>query len=249
MRAGDFKLTLVGSFADQARNLELMLRVAYADDDLEDAEASLIAGFCHIIGVTQDQIDRIESEVLASLKPTDVVCLSCGASAEPNAKFCPGCGAAFGTEEPIIQTDFQIPRTGIAIAFADSTAASFAKALTLAKNSSGYQTCQKNKKTWHLAPFSQDLSRKLCLWPKRRGASETKSRIRAARRRLGMKCSDSHGVLPSGRLLIARQNIVLGRTRIVLIHGVVSRHGWTGLIGLTDSLTVHGRKLECWAER
>lgn len=151
--SGDFKLTPVGSFADQVHNLELMLRVAYADDDLEDAEASLIAGFCHLIGVTQDQIDRIEAEVLATLKQPGIICTSCGAGSEPSAKFCPACGAAFVARDQASNDEFQLPRTGIAIAFADSTSASFARALTLATSLSGYQKCQKNKKTWHLAPF------------------------------------------------------------------------------------------------
>lgn len=151
--AGGYSLTPVGSFSDQVRNLELMLRVAYAGDDLDDSESEIIAKFCILIGVTQEQIDRIEAEVIFSLKQTGMICLSCGASAEPNSKFCPGCGKALTTEVPPVLLEFEIPATGIAIEFADSTAASFSKALNLAKASTGYRTCQKNKKTWHLASF------------------------------------------------------------------------------------------------
>ena len=166
LRKGDFnkavalvgkdqhKLTPVGSFADQVKNLELMLRVAYADDDLDDVEASLVSEFCEKIGVTQEQLDRLANEVLDALKQQDKICPSCGSSAEGDAKFCPKCGASLEQSEETIQVDFDLPKTGIAIEFADSTAAAFPKALELAKASEGYQTCQKLKKTWHLATFT-----------------------------------------------------------------------------------------------
>lgn len=151
--ANDHKLTPVGTFADQVMNLELMLRVAYADDDLDSAEAELIGDFCLMIGVTQDQIDRLEKEILNSLKPQGKMCLSCGSSALADAKFCPRCGESLDKKDQSTPVEFEIPRSGIAIEFADSTAASFSKALETARASSGYQKCMRNKKTWHLATF------------------------------------------------------------------------------------------------
>ncbi|MGJ8641803.1 MAG: TerB family tellurite resistance protein [Luteolibacter sp.] len=150
---GSYNLTSTGVFSDQIHNLELMLRVAYADDDLGDSESEIIGKFCNLIGVTQEQIDRIEQEVVSSLKQTGKVCLSCGTSDEPKVKFCPGYGKTLiGKESPVLLR-FTITATGIAIKFADSTAASFTKALGFAKGSPGYQTCQKNKKNWHLASY------------------------------------------------------------------------------------------------
>jgi uncharacterized tellurite resistance protein B-like protein len=151
--ANDHKLTAVGTFADQVMNLELMLRVAYADDDLDRAEADLIADFCRMIGITQEQIDRLEKEILNSLKQQKKMCVSCGALALADAKFCPRCGVSLEKKELSTPVEFEIPKSGIAIEFADSTAASFSKALETARASSGYQKRLMNKKTWHLATF------------------------------------------------------------------------------------------------
>ncbi len=151
--SNEYKLTPVGTFSDQVTNLEMMLRVAYADDDLDDTEARLIGDFCLMIGVTQEQVDRLEKEVIASLKQTGKVCTFCGSPAVSNARFCPGCGTTLDKNDTSVQVDFDIPRSGIAIEFADSTAASFSKALEVAKSSHGYQKCQKLKKTWHLATY------------------------------------------------------------------------------------------------
>lgn len=168
MRKGDYnkavslvggnahQLTPVGTFADQVKNLELMLRVAYSDDDLDEKEGGLVGEFCSMIGVSQEQLDRVAQEVLNTLKNQNKVCPSCGASADTDAKFCPKCGASLASDEAPVLVDFDIPKTGIAIEFADSSAASFASALDLAKATNGYQTCQKLKKTWHLAVFPSD---------------------------------------------------------------------------------------------
>ena len=65
---GNHKVTPVGSFADNVKNLELILRVAYADDDLDESEASLVSDFCKAVGIYPDQLERLRAEVLASLK-------------------------------------------------------------------------------------------------------------------------------------------------------------------------------------
>lgn len=148
------ELTPVGTFSDQVKNLELMLRVAYADDDLNLTESTLISDFAQKIGITQDQMDRLAAEVLSTLSQQAKVCPSCGAEAGTDSKFCPKCGASLEPADAAIQVDFEIPNTGISIEFADSTAASFSQALMIAKRSEAYQTCQKLKKTWHLATYS-----------------------------------------------------------------------------------------------
>ncbi len=147
------KLTNVGTFADQVKNLELMLRVAYADDDLDDSETELVTSFCEKIGITQEQLDRVCDEVINTLKSQDQLCPACGASSEANAKFCSKCGAPLSAEEEAVKLEFEIPLSGISIEFADSTATSFHKALQIAKAADSYETCQKSKKTWHLAHY------------------------------------------------------------------------------------------------
>ena len=146
-------MTPIGSFADQVKNLELILRVAYADDDLDKAEASLILKFCKLIGIHQDQLNRLRNEVLSSLKQQGKVCPSCGTESTSDSRFCPKCGASLESSVQDIQVQFQIPASGIAIEFAESTAASFPKALDIAETTEGYQTCLKGKKKWHLAVY------------------------------------------------------------------------------------------------
>lgn len=150
---GEYKLTPVGSFADQVKNLELILRVAYTDDDLSEAEVELIHNFGNVIGIHQDQLNRLRNEVLSSLKQQGKMCPSCGTESTSDSRFCPKCGAGLDSSLEDVQVQFKIPASGIVIEFAESTAASFPKALDIAKAIEGYQTCQKGKKKWHLAVY------------------------------------------------------------------------------------------------
>ncbi|QPJ60367.1 MAG: zinc ribbon domain-containing protein [Candidatus Nitronauta litoralis] len=155
-------LMLVGTFADQVKNLELMLRVAYADDDLEPKEASLIVSFCKLINITQVQLNKIKKEVLSNLKECGRLCPKCKISLDASAKFCKECGLEFA--EPVIEKniEFDIPKSGLAIEFADSSAASFQNALKIAKSLNGFKSCLKNKKNWYLASYkSGDLNESL----------------------------------------------------------------------------------------
>ena len=151
--SGDHALTPVGTFADQVKNLELILRVACADSDLDEAEVKLITDYCRKIGIHQEQLDRLLTEVVASLKQTGKLCPMCAAENTPDARFCMKCGAGLDSQGQDVQVKFDIPKNGVAVEFAESTAASFPKALELAKSTPSYQTCQKNKKTWYLAAF------------------------------------------------------------------------------------------------
>jgi hypothetical protein len=154
---GGYQLTPVGRFADQVKNLECILRVAYANDELDAQGGELVTAFCQSIGIYQDQLDKLVTEVLATLANADKVCTSCGSAVSKDAQFCPKCGAALAASDESIKLNFEIPSHGISIEFADSTAASFSKALELAKSSDNYQTCQKLKKTWHLAIYNSGL--------------------------------------------------------------------------------------------
>lgn len=151
---GGYQMSPVGSFADQVKNLECILRVAYADDELEQAESDLIAAFCHQIGVYQDQLDRLVTEVLAAVSSVGKLCQSCGGQLANEAKFCAQCGTPISAAVESRQITFELPQSGLAIEFADSTSASFHKALEAAKASDQYQTCQRLKKDWHMAVFN-----------------------------------------------------------------------------------------------
>ncbi len=151
--SGNHTLMPVGTFADQVKNLELILRVAYADGNLDASEVQLITDFCHRIGLLQEQFDRLAEEVVESLKQIGKLCPACAAENSANSRFCSKCGASLDIQGQGIHISFDVPQKGIALEFAESSAASFPKALELAKATTGYQTCQKNKKTWHLATF------------------------------------------------------------------------------------------------
>jgi uncharacterized tellurite resistance protein B-like protein len=148
-----FSLNKVGSFADQVQNLEDMVAVALADSDLVQAEADLIASFCRMIGIQQEQLDLITSDVSKRLKeqaPT-VPCTKCGAQIQSSARFCPSCGTAVeGAAPAATALEFDIPKTGYAITFSESTAPGFMAALELAKQIGPVQTVLKNKKSWYL---------------------------------------------------------------------------------------------------
>lgn len=150
---GGHKITLVGSFADQVLNLEMILRVAYSDDDLDHAEAALVEEYCKAVGIYQDQLEKICREVMASLKRHDKVCTSCGSSAGADARFCPKCGTSLVLEETSVQTDLNIPGSGLAVEFAESSGASFPSALQIAEATQGFQSCQRGKKIWYLAVY------------------------------------------------------------------------------------------------
>lgn len=143
------KLTPVGTFSDRVRNLELMLRVAYADDDLDSRESFIIDDFAKSIGLHDEQVTCIHREVLESLKCCPQMCPQCGASANTEAKFCPACGFNFSSTDGSAACQYSVPAKGITIEFAESTAGSFSKALEHARNLETFRIFQKNKKNWY----------------------------------------------------------------------------------------------------
>jgi hypothetical protein len=149
-----YVLSPVGSFADQVKNLECILRVAHAGSEPGEAESALIRSFCQKAGIYPDQLAKIVSHVLTSLSQAGRPCPSCEFLATSDAQYCPKCGTALTVTQVAVQLEFAIPSSGIAIEFAESTAASFRKALEIAKAADDYQSCRKMKKTWHLAIFN-----------------------------------------------------------------------------------------------
>jgi hypothetical protein len=83
------------------------------------------------------------------------ICPSCGSGSDMDARFCPKCGKSLdpAAVDAMVQSELKIPSVGLAIEFPESTAALFPKALEIARTSSGFQTCKKNKKNWYLAVY------------------------------------------------------------------------------------------------
>lgn len=148
-----FKVRPTGTFADKMVNLEMMIRVACADGDTSVGEVSTISDFCAEVGITQEQLDALYSEVLAEINIVPLRCPKCGMQFDAGSKFCPSCGAALA--DTAVKVSFDIPSEGIAIAFAESESAKFSDICDLAKETPGFQECLRGKKTWYLATFQK----------------------------------------------------------------------------------------------
>lgn len=153
VEGGTYKLVPVGTFADQVKNIEYILRVALSDSDIDVNEMKLIETFSDMVGISKDQLLKIHNEVLSSMKQVDKVCPGCASENTKDSLFCAKCGASLETSEKDIQVKVDIPKSGIAIEFAESTAANFPKAFEIASKLPGFNKYQKGKKTWHLVVY------------------------------------------------------------------------------------------------
>lgn len=152
-----FDLQPTGTFADKVQNLEMMLRVAYADGEADDKEVATIAKFCELIGISQNQLDDLNSDVAKEIAGRPKSCPACGAEVAPDSAFCPKCGSPIATpDDEGVKTSFNIPPRGISIAFAESTASGFQKALSIAKASPSFQECVRNGKHWFMATYPKE---------------------------------------------------------------------------------------------
>jgi hypothetical protein len=159
VEAGKYVVSRCGSFDTQVTNLADMLYVALVDGDMEDKEQELLVAFSSAIGLSPNQLTQMVSEAVTRCETNSgtVSCPKCSATNDPKAKFCGSCGANLANSpETSIALGYEIPKVGYAIEFADSTATGFAPALDLAKRSPVYTSCQRAKKTWHLASWPSD---------------------------------------------------------------------------------------------
>jgi hypothetical protein len=166
VESGSYNLSAVGSLAVQACNLADMLYVSHVDGDLAKNEEEAIRAFCRKVGLTDGQYDQMLSEAIARGEQVEITvsCPSCSSTVKGNTKFCPNCG------KPITQSEgeqerltFEIPKTGFAIEFCESTSGGFPAALDCAKNAQTFLTAIRNKKSWYLA-----------LWPEQSFAAVSK---------------------------------------------------------------------------
>tara|TARA_B100000315_G_scaffold211443_1_gene208223 strand:- start:1498 stop:2766 length:1269 start_codon:yes stop_codon:yes gene_type:complete len=155
---GSFQPTKVGSFGTQVSNLEDMLLMSLIDGEIAEKENSIINEFADQSGITQEQIKIMisEAEKRASTSAENITCPNCSASITKDSKFCPQCGAAIGEKSTPAakKISFDVPKSGYAIEFSESTAASFADALNYAKKAENFDSCVRGKKTWYLASWS-----------------------------------------------------------------------------------------------
>jgi predicted RNA-binding Zn-ribbon protein involved in translation (DUF1610 family) len=152
--SGAYKPAKAGDFAAQVSNLADMLYVSIIDEALSDAEKSIISSFAKSIRLTEEQVTILTKDAIARLRKTTVslICPNCKAAVDGDSKFCPSCGAPLTSNS--MSSDFEIPQTGYAIEFCESTSANFPTALKLAQEAEGFISTLRNKKTWYLASWS-----------------------------------------------------------------------------------------------
>ncbi|HDM10136.1 MAG TPA: zinc-ribbon domain-containing protein [Desulfobacteraceae bacterium] len=155
--SSEFEITPVGRFSVKIQNLEDMIHISVVDGSLDTSEKSVVIEFAKAVGVTQEQFKTIVAEVknyLASETNT-VPCPKCETPIPRSAKFCPNCGSSIleADKEAAIAVSYEIPKSGLALEFAESTASSFPEAVRIAKAAPICTTAVKGKKTWYLAAW------------------------------------------------------------------------------------------------
>jgi uncharacterized tellurite resistance protein B-like protein len=151
----EFQAKAVSRYSEQVRNIEDMVFVALADGDSGESEKASIFEFASCMGVTQEQFNRITSEAQtrAVAQIATVACLKCGATCQATSKFCPECGTPIQAQTQVTKLEFDYPTSGVAIEFAETTAATFDLALRAAKASPAYQQIERGRKKWFLAAW------------------------------------------------------------------------------------------------
>lgn len=155
-KTDEFAPTAIGPFSVRAGNLEDLLRVVLADGTLDPTEKAYVLGFAKQVGITNEQLTSIVSEVrsaMAGPSPSKA-CAACGASAPSAAKFCPSCGSAIGEGKAVpVDAAYEFPKTGIAIEFAESSAAGYVDAVAATRSAPVNGEWLKGKKKWHMAAW------------------------------------------------------------------------------------------------
>jgi len=164
VQSGSYCPIKTGAFAVQVSNVADMLYMCFVDGELETTEKSVLTDFCRKVGLTQDQLNLMAKEAIARSDQTKltIMCPTCSAEVGGDAKFCPKCGKAVSKTDPEpVQVAFQVPNTGYAIEFCESTAAGFPAALNNAKTAPSFTSITRNKKTWYLAGWPDESFEKV----------------------------------------------------------------------------------------
>lgn len=155
-----FVPVVVGSFSARIANLEDMIAVSLADEVLDRAEKPIVLTFAKSVGITNEQLQLILTEVRAFLSSDDATraCPTCSAKVPLDAKFCPECGGSLvmSDKAAAVAVEYSIPNTGISVEFAESTASGFVDAVRKAKLAPENAECVKGKKTWYVATWPKE---------------------------------------------------------------------------------------------
>lgn len=152
--------TVVGSFSARIANLEDMIAVSLVDGVLDQAEKPVVLAFAKSVGITNEQLQLILSEVRASLSSDGATraCPTCSAKVPREAKFCPDCGGSLEVSDKAaaVAVEYSIPDAGVTVEFAESTASGFVDAVRKAKLAPENAECVKGKKTWYMASWPKE---------------------------------------------------------------------------------------------
>lgn len=155
--AQNYEMSPVGHWTDKTKNLEDIIYVSMIDGSIDQTEKPLIIGFARQINVSQDQINIIVRDVknIILSGTSAILCPNCGAKIQSNVKFCPECGASIAdiAEKKAVAVSYEIPKSGIAIEFSESTASGFTHAVQNQQAAPINATCLKDKKSWYLAAW------------------------------------------------------------------------------------------------
>jgi hypothetical protein len=154
-----YTLSKAGGFGYQTLNLSDMLYVALVDGEFDSKESQAANEFAQQVGITENQWNLLLQEALsrADSSSLTVECQNCSAKQAGSPKFCANCGGLLSRkEDDTVRLTLEIPSTGYAIEFAESTAAGFQFALDLAKQAPNFQSALRNKKMWYVASWPFD---------------------------------------------------------------------------------------------
>lgn len=159
VESGQYSPVTVGSFAVNVSNLADMLYLCLVDGDLSEHEKAVVIDLCRKVGINQDQLNIMVREAIARVDQSklSVICPSCSKSVKGDSRFCPNCGNPIGkSDDGAVKVALEVPASGYAIEFCESTAAGFPAALQFAKTSTSISSCIRNKKTWYLAVWADE---------------------------------------------------------------------------------------------
>ena len=150
----------VGLFSVRVANLEDQIRTALADGPLTGQEQAALGNYAHEAGITDAQLKAMIAEIesVQVAEHTLAKCPSCETPMTEEAKFCPGCGNPVDKTDDMagVSVSYELPTSGIAVEFAESTAAGFANALAKVQAAPSNATCVKDRKTWHMGAWPSD---------------------------------------------------------------------------------------------
>lgn len=158
--SNDFEINPLGHWSDKVNNLEDMIFVSAVDGLIDNKEKPSILKFAKQIKINQEQIRFILDDVTQEISSTsnEISCPKCKKIIKQASKFCSECGAVIKEEisKQAVQITNEIPKTGITIEFAESTAAAFTHAVQEQKKAPVNSTCLKNNKTWYMASWPKE---------------------------------------------------------------------------------------------